>query len=104
MAGQLRQAFGGVLGTDGEDVVVVATQPDSSPDVRALIEKLEVISMREMAGVPVIDVPAVLARHPQVALVDGLAYDNPAGSPHQRRFEDIEDLLQAGISRTIRRP
>jgi two-component system sensor histidine kinase KdpD len=48
--------------------------------------------------VPVIDVPAVLARHPQVCLVDGLAYDNPPGGRHQKRYEDVEELLDAGIS------
>jgi two-component system sensor histidine kinase KdpD len=43
-------------------------------------------------------VPAVIARHPQVCLVDGLAYDNPPGSRHRKRFEDVEELLEAGIS------
>ena len=47
---------------------------------------------------PVIDVPAVIARHPQVCLVDGLAYDNPPGCRHRKRYEDVEELLEAGIS------
>jgi two-component system sensor histidine kinase KdpD len=82
----------------GEDVVVAATQPDSSPEVQALIDALESIPTRNADGVPVIDVPAVLARHPQVCLVDGLAYDNPPGSRHTKRFLDVEELLEAGIS------
>src|SRR5262249_54855222 len=53
---------------------------------------------RKIAEVPVIDVPAVIARRPQVCLVDGLAYDNPAGSRHPRRYQDVEELLDAGIS------
>jgi len=40
----------------------------------------------------------VLARHPQVCLIDGLAYNNPAGSRHAKRYQDVEELLEAGIS------
>jgi len=40
----------------------------------------------------------VLARHPQVCLIDGLAYDNPPGSRHPHRYQDVEELLEAGIS------
>ncbi len=45
-----------------------------------------------------IDVPAVLARRPEVVLVDGLAYENPPGSKHAQRWQDVEDLLAAGVS------
>jgi two-component system, OmpR family, sensor histidine kinase KdpD len=82
----------------GEDVVVAATQPDLPPDVEQVVRALEIIPTRNIAGVPVIDVPAVLARHPQVCLVDGLAYDNPPGSRHRKRYEDVQELLEAGIS------
>src|SRR5437868_11566499 len=82
----------------GEDVVVAATQPDLPPEVAQVVRALEIIPTQDMAGVPVIDVTAVLARHPQVCLVDGLAYDNPAGSRHRRRCEDVQELLAAGIS------
>ena len=44
------------------------------------------------------DTPAILKRHPAVCLVDGLAYDNPPGSPHASRWEDVNELLDAGIS------
>ncbi len=82
----------------GEDVIVAAVQADSPPDVAQILETLERIPTREAAGVPVIDVPAVLARHPAVCLVDGLAYNNPPGSRHARRYEDVEELIEAGIS------
>ena len=82
----------------GEDVVVAATQANSTPEVEKVIQTLERIPMREMGGVPVIDMPAVLARHPQVCLVDGLAYNHPPGSRHAKRYEDVEELLGAGIS------
>jgi two-component system sensor histidine kinase KdpD len=45
-----------------------------------------------------IDVPAVLRRLPAVCLIDGLAYANPPGSAHAQRWQDVEDLLAAGIA------
>ena len=82
----------------GEDVVVAATQPESNPEIERVIRTLPIIPTKDISGVPVIDVPAVIARHPQVCLVDGLAYDNPAGSPHRKRYQDVAELLEAGIS------
>jgi two-component system, OmpR family, sensor histidine kinase KdpD len=82
----------------GEDVVVVATQPDSSHEVLELVRKLEVIQTKIMDGVPVIDMPAILRRRPQVCLVDGLAYHNPPGARHPKRYEDVEELLESGIA------
>ena len=51
----------------------------------------------DLEGVPAIDVPAILRRHPQVCIVDGLAYDNPWGR-HPHRWQDVEELLMAGIN------
>ena len=82
----------------GEDVVIAAMQPDADPAVAAAIRGLPIIATRNEQGVPVIDIEAILARHPQVCLVDGLAYDNPEGSRHHKRYEDVEELLDAGIS------
>jgi two-component system, OmpR family, sensor histidine kinase KdpD len=82
----------------GEDVVVAAAQPDSPPEVAQLIQALESIPTREIGGVPLIDVAAILARHPRVCLIDGLAYNNPPGSRHPKRYEDVEELLESGIS------
>src|SRR5262249_36177347 len=59
---------------------------------------LEVIPMATIAGVAVMDVPAILARQPQVCLVDGLAYDNPEPSTNAHRWQDVEELLAAGIT------
>jgi len=84
--------------TRGEDVVVGAIQPKLSPEVEALLQKMEVIPLRTVGGVPTMDVEAILRRHPQVCVVDGLAYDNPPGSPHAKRWQDVEHLLSAGIS------
>ena len=82
----------------GEDVIVAGMQPDSPPEVEQAIQALEIIPTREVEGVPVVDVPAVLARRPAVCLIDGLAYDNPPGTRHRKRYEDVEELLEAGIS------
>jgi two-component system, OmpR family, sensor histidine kinase KdpD len=82
----------------GQDVVVGAIQPKTSPESAALLSKLEVIPLRYVDGVPVMDTVAILKRRPAVCLVDGLAYDNPPGSPHPSRWEDVNELLDAGIS------
>ncbi|HEV2494872.1 MAG TPA: universal stress protein [Terriglobia bacterium] len=82
----------------GEDVVVGAIQPVTSPDVQRVLENLEIIPMKTVDDVAVMDVDVILNRHPQVCLVDGLAYDNPAGRARPKRWQDAEQLLQAGIS------
>src|SRR4029077_2078952 len=82
----------------GEDVVIAASQPDSTPECAQVIRALETIPTQDVAGVPIVDVPAILKRRPQVCLIDGLAYDNPPGSRHAKRYEDVEELLEAGIS------
>jgi len=73
----------------GQDVVVAATQAES--EVPA---ELEIIAARSNT----IDLAAVLARHPQVCLIDGLAYRNAPGSKHTHRWQDVEELLAAGIN------
>jgi two-component system sensor histidine kinase KdpD len=82
----------------GEDVVVAATQPETSPEVATVIRGLEIIPTKTDGGLPALNVDALLARRPRVCLIDGLAYDNPPGSRRAKRYEDVEDLLAAGIS------
>ncbi|HYK18038.1 MAG TPA: hypothetical protein VEV37_08450 [Bryobacteraceae bacterium] len=82
----------------GQDVVVGAVQPQRAPEIEALLSKLRVIPLRPIDGNTVMDVDAILKRHPGVCLVDGLAYDNPPGSRNASRWEDVEQLLDAGIS------
>jgi two-component system, OmpR family, sensor histidine kinase KdpD len=82
----------------GEDVVVCALQPDYPPEVQAILQKLEIIPMLRTGNSESIDVAAVIRRHPQVALIDGLAYENPPGSPNPHRWQDVGQLLDAGIS------
>ena len=82
----------------GEDVVVGATQPKSSPDIDRLVSQHEVIPTIKVDEREVIDIGRLLKRHPQVVLIDGLAYSNPPGSRHAERWQELEELLNAGIS------
>jgi two-component system sensor histidine kinase KdpD len=82
----------------GEDVVVAAIQPRSTPDIDRLLSIYEIIPTLNVSGRQVIDVDRILRRRPQVVLIDGLAYDNPAGSRHAHRWQEIQELLNAGIS------
>jgi two-component system sensor histidine kinase KdpD len=86
----------------GVDVVVGYVEPHDRPDTTAQIGDLEIvaprvakyhdITLREM------DLDALLARKPMVALVDELAHTNAPGSRNRKRYEDIQDLLAAGIN------
>ncbi len=82
----------------GQDVIVGAIQPNASPETRVLLQDLEVIPLRMVDGIPAMDLDAILRRHPAVCLVDGLAWDNPPGSAHGKRWQDVERLLGAGIN------
>lgn len=82
----------------GQDVIIGALQPKMEPAAEALLKKFENLPPRIIDGVPVIDVDAILARHPQVCLIDGLAYNNPAGCRNAKRWQDVNTLLDAGIA------
>jgi two-component system sensor histidine kinase KdpD len=77
----------------GEEVVVAAAQPVTTPELEDLLRGFEVIPPRTE-----VDVPAVLRRRPEVCLIDGLAYDNPSGAKNPHRWQDVEELIEAGIS------
>lgn len=84
----------------GQDVVVAATQPSGSQaaEIEQLLRGFEVIPPSGDPEHPAINVAAVLRRRPQICLIDGLAYENPPGSKNQYRWQDVEELLNAGIS------
>src|SRR5262249_22764957 len=71
----------------GEDVVVAAVQPKVPADVQRVLAKLEVIPLKGTT----IDVDALIARHPCVCVIDGLAYNNPPGLRNATRWEDVRD-------------
>ena len=78
----------------GQDVVVAATQEESSPEVEELLSGFEVIAPLDHS----VNVAALLTRHPHACLIDGLAYRNPSGSKNVHRWQDVEEILAAGIS------
>lgn len=82
----------------GEDVVVAAAQPDVSRDIQQILEGLEIIPELVVNSLRVLDVPRLLRRKPGVCIIDGLAYDNPPNWPHAKRWQDVDQLIEAGIS------
>lgn len=81
----------------GEDVVVGATQPNVPEEVEPVLRKLEVIPLKSGGDAASINVDALIERNPAVCVIDGLAYNNPPGSSNSTRWEDVKDLLSAGI-------
>ncbi|MEO6317211.1 MAG: DUF4118 domain-containing protein [Acidimicrobiales bacterium] len=85
----------------GTDVVVAYVETHSRPNTGAQMEGLEVLPRRGVvfggAALEEMDVDAVIARRPAVALVDELAHTNAPGSTHEKRWQDVEQLRDAGI-------
>jgi two-component system sensor histidine kinase KdpD len=86
----------------GVDVVIGYVEPHDRPETTAQIGDLEIVPPRLTSyhGVTLkeMDVDAVIARKPTVALVDELAHTNAPDSKNRKRYEDVEDLLNAGIN------
>jgi len=86
----------------GTDVVAAVIETHGRAKTAEFLAGIEVIPPRyiEYRGgrFPELDVPAVLARHPQVVLVDELAHTNTPGSKNPKRWQDVEELLDAGIT------
>jgi two-component system sensor histidine kinase KdpD len=86
---------------EGVEVVIGYVETHGRTETEAFLEGLELIPRRivKYRGVELteLDVDAVLERHPQLALIDELAHTNVAGSRHPKRYQDIEELLAAGI-------
>jgi two-component system sensor histidine kinase KdpD len=87
--------------TRGEDVVIGVVETHGRKAVGDLVANLEVVTRKAIeykgALFEEMDVDAILARKPCVALVDELAHTNIEGSKHRKRYEDILELLDAGI-------
>lgn len=85
----------------GIDVVIGIVETHGRADTEALVRGLEVIPRREIEyhgrTLTEMDIDAVLSRRPQLVLVDELAHTNASGSRHDKRYQDIEELLAAGI-------
>src|SRR6266568_2866991 len=83
------------------DVVAAYVESHGRFETDSLLSGLEIIpkAQVEYHGVtlPEMDIDAVLGRRPQIALVDELAHTNAPGSRHEKRWQDVEELLAAGI-------
>jgi two-component system sensor histidine kinase KdpD len=85
----------------GSDVVIGLVETHDRPLTAAQIRDMEVVPRKvyDYRGTKIeeMDIDAVLARHPQVALVDELAHTNAPGATNEKRWQDVETLLEAGI-------
>ncbi|MEU8398806.1 DUF4118 domain-containing protein [Nonomuraea sp. NPDC048892] len=85
----------------GRDVVVGLVETHGRPRTAALLDGLEVVPRRTVThrGVPLteLDTEAVIARRPRVALIDELAHTNVPGSKNAKRWQDVDEILDAGI-------
>ncbi|MGG5310032.1 sensor histidine kinase [Enterococcus mundtii] len=86
----------------GKDVVVGYIEPHDRPDTNELLEGLPQIPLKELTykgltlSEPNID--AIIKRQPEIVLIDELAHSNAPGSRNRKRYQDIEELLNAGIN------
>jgi two-component system sensor histidine kinase KdpD len=84
-----------------KDVVVGYIETHGRRETEALLKDLEIIPRIEIVykGIvlPEMDLDAVINRHPEIAIVDEFAHTNAAGSRHLKRYQDIEEILDAGI-------
>ncbi len=87
---------------EGREVVVGYVEPHGRSETEALLAGLEILPLREYEyrGVQLrdFDVDAALTRHPDLLLVDELAHTNAVGCRHEKRWQDVEELLEAGIN------
>lgn len=86
---------------EGVDVVVGNAETHSRKETETLLDGLEILPRRQVeyrgTNLFEMDLDGILARHPQLVLVDELAHTNAPGSRHPKRYMDVEELLNAGI-------
>ena len=86
---------------DGYDVVIGIVETHGRKETEALLSGLEVVPRRQVEykgqRLTEMDLDAIIARHPQIVLVDELAHTNAEGSRHPKRYLDVEELMSHGI-------
>ncbi|MET3614148.1 two-component system sensor histidine kinase KdpD [Rhizobium aquaticum] len=86
----------------GTDIIVGLVETHGRSETASLLEGLDILPRREIDYrgriLHEFDLDAALARRPAVIIVDELAHSNPEGSLHPKRYQDIDDLLDAGIN------
>jgi two-component system sensor histidine kinase KdpD len=87
---------------EGKDVVIGYIETHDRPETNALVSNFEIIPAvsTEHQGLSLkeIDLDEIIQRHPQIVLIDELAHTSAPGSRHVKRYQDVEEILQAGIS------
>ena len=90
------------LRANGVDVVIGFVETYGRTDTEALVRDLEIVPPRNVPYKGVVleetDIDAIVARRPQVCLIDELAHSNVPGSRHEKRYQDVLELLEHGIS------
>ncbi|MGC1294333.1 MAG: universal stress protein [Alloacidobacterium sp.] len=91
-----------MLREQGIDIVIGLVETHGRKETAALIGDLEIIPQKEIVYRSVtlheMDIDAILARHPHICVVDELAHTNVPGSRNRKRYEDVSELLDAGIN------
>ncbi len=91
-----------MLRHQGVDIVIGLVETHGRAETATLIGDLEIIPQKEIVYRSVtlheMDIDAILARHPHTCVVDELAHTNVPGSRHRKRYEDVMELLDAGIN------
>jgi two-component system sensor histidine kinase KdpD len=86
---------------DGRDVVIGYLEPHRRPETAAQADGLEVVPRRRVVyrdvALEEMDLPAVLERAPELCLIDELAHTNVPGVDHPKRYDDVRDVLDAGV-------
>ena len=86
---------------DGYDIVVGVVETHGRKETQALLDGLEIVPRKRLEykgqWLEEMDLDAIIARHPQIVLVDELAHTNAPGSRHPKRYLDVEELLNHGI-------
>src|SRR5438445_11320578 len=87
--------------SDGYDIAVGVVETHGRKETQALLEGFEVVPRKRLEyrgqSLDEMDLDAIIARHPQIVLVDELAHTNAPGSRHPKRYLDVEELLRHGI-------
>src|SRR5262249_55519855 len=87
---------------DGYDIIVGVVETHGRKETQALLDSLEIVPRRRLEyrgqWLEEMDLDAIIARHPQIVLVDELAHTNAPGSRHPKRYLDVEELLSHRIN------
>src|ERR1700758_1012396 len=86
---------------DGYDILAGVVETHGRKETQALLEGFEVVPRKRLQyrgqSLDEMDLDAIIARHPQIVLVDELAHTNAPGSRHPKRYLDVEELMSHGI-------